>query len=111
MAFTSTIQILKTESIFSRKIDPSTQKPYEFKVARVALINDDGELETVGRLRVPRELEEVVVKGIFRATFALQVPDYGDNKGDVVSVLTGLVPVPPARSAAPAPAPAAVSKG
>lgn len=104
MAFTSIIQILKTESVFSRKIDPATQKPYEFKVARVALINDDGELETVGRLRVPRELESVVVKGTFTASFALQVPDFGDNKGDVVSVLTNLVPVPPARQSAAAPA-------
>ena len=105
MAYTSTIQILKVEVQHSKKLDPNTQKPYESTIARTALLNDDGELETVGRLRVPRDLVELAKVGTYRATFALSVPDYGEFKGDVVSVLTGLVPVPPARQVAPAPAP------
>ncbi len=102
MAYTSTIQILKVGVELSKKLNPDTGKPYESHIARTALINDDGELETVGRLRVPRELVDVAKVGTYRASFALRVPDYGPNKGDVVSELTGLVPVPvrPSASAA-----------
>ncbi len=103
MAFTSTIQILKVSEELSKKLNPDTGKPYVSHIARTALINDDGELETVGRLRVPRELVDVAKVGVFRAGFALRVPDYGADKGDVVAVLTSLTPVPPARTAAPAP--------
>lgn len=108
MAHTSTIQILKVGIEYSKKINPETGKPYETLVARTALINDDGELETVGRLRVPRDLADQVKVGTYRASFALRVPDYGPDKGDVVSMLTGLVPVPAARAAQSPAAPAAV---
>lgn len=103
---TSTIQILKVTEELSKKLNPDTGKPYVSHIARTALINDDGELETVGRLRVPRELVDVAKVGTFRAGFALRVPDYGPDKGDVVSVLTSLTPLPPSASR-PAPAPAA----
>lgn len=103
MAFTSTIQILKVSEELSKKLNPDTGKPYVSHIARTALINDDGELETVGRLRVPRELVDVAKVGTYRAGFALRVPDYGPDKGDVVSVLTSLTPLPSAqRAAAPA---------
>jgi len=108
MQLTSTIQILKVSEEFSKKLNPETGKPYVSHIARTALINDDGELETVGRLRVPRDLVDVAKVGTYRAGFALRVPDYGPDKGDVVSVLTSLVPVPPAR---PAPAASATPKG
>ena len=104
MAFTSTIQILKVSQELSKKINPDTGKPYESTIARTALINDDNELETVGRLRVPRDLVGVAKVGVFRAGFALRVPDYGADKGDVVAVLTSLTPAPPVRTAAPTPA-------
>lgn len=107
MAYTSTIQILKVGVELSKKLNPDTGKPYETHIARTALINDDGELETVGRLRVPRELVDVAKVGTYRASFALRVPDYGPDKGDVTSVLTGLVPVQQTRTAA---APAASPK-
>lgn len=104
MQLSSTIQILKVSEETSKKVNPDTGKPYVSHIARTALINDDGELETVGRLRVPRDLVEVAKVGVYRAGFALRVPDYGPDKGDVVAVLTTLTPVPPARTAAPAPA-------
>lgn len=103
MQLTSTIQILKVSEELSKKLNPETGKPYVSHIARTALINDDGELETVGRLRVPRDLVDVAKVGTYRAGFALRVPDYGPDKGDVVSVLTSLVPVPPSRPAAAAP--------
>lgn len=106
MSFTSTIQILKVSEELSKKLNPDTGKPYVSHIARTALINDDGELETVGRLRVPRDLVDVAKVGTYRAGFALRVPDYGPDKGDVVSMLTSLIPLPPAPSVrAPAPAP------
>lgn len=111
MAYTSTIQILKVSEELSKKLNPDTGKPYVSHIARTALINDDGELETVGRLRVPRELVDVAKVGIYRASFALRVPDYGQDKGDVVSVLTGLVPLPPARTAAAAAPSSVAAKG
>ncbi len=108
MSFTSTIQLLKVSNELSKKLNPDTGKPYESCIARAALINDDGELETVGRLRVPRELVGQANVGTYRAGFALRVPDYGADKGEVVAVLTSLTPVPPQRQAAtPAPAPKA----
>lgn len=106
MAFTSTIQILKVSEELSKKLNPDTGKPYVSHIARTALINDDGELETVGRLRVPRDLVDVAKVGTYRAGFALRVPDYGPDKGDVVSMLTSLVPLlpaPSARASSPAP--------
>lgn len=106
MSFTSTIQLLKVSEETSKKLNPDTGKPYISHVARCALINDDGELETVGRLRVPRDLVEQAKVGTYRAGFALRVPDYGADKGEVVAVLTSLTPVPPQRQAAAAtPAP------
>ena len=102
MAFTSTIQLLKVSEETSKKLNPDTGKPYVSHIARCALINDDGELETVGRLRVPRELVDVAKVGTYRAGFALRVPDYGADKGEVVAVLTSLAPV---GKQAPAPSP------
>jgi hypothetical protein len=31
-------------------------------------------------------------KGIYRAVYGLRVPDYGDQKGDVVAMVTALQP-------------------
>ncbi|WP_343590347.1 hypothetical protein [Paracidovorax wautersii] len=106
---TSTIQILKVEVQQSKKLNPDTGKPYESTIARTALLDDDGQLQTVGRLRVPRDLVDQAKVGTFRASFALQVPDFGEFKGEVISVLTGLVPLPVNR-VAPAAAPVAASK-
>ncbi|RYH38513.1 MAG: hypothetical protein EON54_18965 [Alcaligenaceae bacterium] len=98
---TSTIQILKSEVQLSKKLNPDTGKPYESTIARVALLDDDGVLQTVGRLRVPRDLVDQAKVGTYRASFALQVPDFGEFKGEVISVLTGLVGINPARMSAP----------
>lgn len=103
MAFSSTIQIVKMETQQSKKLNPETNKPYESHFARALLLDDDGAVATLGRLRVPRDLLEVAKVGTFRAHFALTVPDYGDSKGDIVAVLTGLTSVSAARTPAAAP--------
>lgn len=99
--FSSTVQILTVED--ETRKSKRTGNEYTHFVARAILLGDDGQPVTVGALRVPPALREQVKVGTFRVNFALQVPDYGDDKGDIVSVVTGLVPYV-AGKVAPAPA-------
>lgn len=98
MSFSSTIQVLKVDTP-EEKTSPKDGSKYMVHTAQTALLLDDGTLDKVGRLRIPEALRAVVAVGIFRATFALEVAQWGQNKGDVIATLTGLVPVP--RSATP----------
>lgn len=92
--FSSILQVLKVEEQVSKTTDPKTGQPYVRHFARCVLVNDDGTVNNVGRLRIPRDLVEQVKVGTFHAGFALDVPDYGDNKGDIVAKLTSLVAAP-----------------
>jgi len=104
MNFSSTIQVLK--------VDPVETKPkkdgsgtYDVRTAQTALLLDDGTLDKVGRLRIPEKMADQVKVGTFRASFALEVAQWGQNKGDVIATLTGLMPVQkvaPASSLKPA---------
>ena len=92
--FSSTINVLKVER--EERTSKRTGNAYNHFAARVILLSDDGEVITVGVInsrRITPELRESIRVGTYRATFALQVPDFGDDKGDVISMLTGLVPV------------------
>lgn len=91
--FSSIMQILLIEKQLTKKVNPETQKPWEIPYARCIMLDRDGAVVTVGRLKIPRHLETVVKVGIFSAEFALLVPDYGEDKGDIVAQLTGLTPV------------------
>lgn len=93
MQFSSTIQIVKMETQLSKKLNPDTNKPFESHFARAILLDDDGAVATLGRLRIPRDLVGIAKEGSYRASFGLTVPDYGDQKGDIVAALTGLLPV------------------
>lgn len=93
--FSSTIQVLKVEN--EKRTSKRTGEEYDHFAARCILLDDDGGVVTVGLLssrRINRELRDAVKPGTYRATFAMQVPDYGQDKGELVSMLTGLVPVP-----------------
>lgn len=98
--FSSTIQILKVDPV--EKKNPPGGTPYEVHSAQCLLLDDNGELQTVGRLSIPPDLRGKVQVGTYRASFALQTAAYGKQKGDIVASLTGLVPV---QSKAPAAAP------
>ncbi|WP_288254883.1 hypothetical protein [uncultured Hydrogenophaga sp.] len=92
--FSSTLQILLVESKDTKVMDPETGKPRQRHEARCILLADDGTTPvTVGRLRIPKALIDKCKVGTFRATFALVVPDFGDNKGDIVAQVTDLTPV------------------
>lgn len=102
MSFSSTIQILKVDEPVTRKGKDGSD--YTINTAQCALLTDDGRLDKVGRLRIPEALKESVKEGIFRATFSLAVAEWGQNKGDVVTQLVGIVPVPVRGAPAAAPA-------
>lgn len=106
MSFSSTVQVLKINPVESG-ISKKTNQPWERHTAECLLLDDLGGVECVGRLVIPPTLREGLALGTFRASFALVVPTFGDQKGDITARLTGLVPVPASARPAAAPAPAA----
>jgi hypothetical protein len=107
MQMSSTLQILTVETTDSKTVDTVTGKPFQRVAARCILLGDAGEVVTVGRLRVPKSLQAQVKPGTFRAAFALKVPDFGDNKGDIVAELTSLLEVAKANTPSQATSPKA----
>lgn len=99
--FSSLIQVFTVEN--EEKTSARTGNKYQHFAARCALLDDAGAVVNVGALRVPPHMRDQVKVGTFRAGFSLQVPDWGDQKGDIVAVLTDLTPVPVRATAAPAP--------
>lgn len=93
-SLSSIIQVLIVEQTDSKTIDQATGQPFKRTAARCILLDEHGQPTTVGRLRVPKSLVDQVKVGTFTASFALVVPDYGDDKGDVVAQLTSLIPMP-----------------
>lgn len=91
--FSSTLQILKVDPVETRR-SPKDGSEYQIHTAQTALLNDDGELEKVGRLRIPEDMRDKVKVGTFRASFSLEVAQWGQNKGDVIARLVDLLPVP-----------------
>lgn len=90
--FHSQIQILKVDAP-EEKTGKDGGK-YMVRAAQTALLDDDGVLQKVGRLRFNEALEKDVKVGVFRAGFSLEVATYGLNKGDVIATLVSLQPVP-----------------
>lgn len=108
MSFSSVIQVLKVEK--EERQSKRTGNAYEHFAARCILFDQDGAVETVGVInsrRITPELRESIRVGTYTAGFSLKVPDYGDDKGDVICMLTALVPVPPKAPASGSPPPAA----
>jgi hypothetical protein len=96
MSFSSTIQVIKVEK---EERTARSGDAYEHFAARCILLDDNGNVETVGMLSsrvITPELRDKVTLGTFRATFALLVPDWGKEAGKITAMLTGLVPAPPA---------------
>ncbi|AVS66378.1 hypothetical protein C8245_12470 [Paracidovorax avenae] len=106
----SLIQILKVNEPRSG-ISDKTKKPWTMQEAEVALLDDNGEIQKVGGLMLPRDMvgENAPAKGIYIGSFALDV-NYMSRR--VEAVLVDLRPynVKPASAAGPASAPAAAPK-
>ncbi|ATA56530.1 hypothetical protein CKY39_27310 [Variovorax boronicumulans] len=91
--FSSIIEVLAVEN--EERVSKRTQNKYTHFAARCVLRNDKNEVVTVGTLRSDQilpELRDQVKVGLFAATFSLRVADWGESKGDIVSVLTGFMP-------------------
>jgi len=101
MSFSSTIQILKVNEV-EKGIAKKTGQPWERHTAECMLLADDGSIDCVGRLVIPTAMRETVAVGIFRAGFALVVPTFGDQQGQITARLTSLLPVAPVAQKAPA---------
>ena len=106
MAFTSTIQILKINPVASG-VSVKTGKPWERHTAEAMLLNDDGSIEVVGKLNIPKDLRGSIKEGIYRASFSFYVPGMGDSKGEISTTLVGLMAVPPNTVRSPISAPSA----
>lgn len=98
--FLSLIQILKVDEPVTKK-SLKDQSEYIVYTAQTALLNADGVLEKVGRLRIPEAMREKVKVGTFSASFSLEVAQWGLNKGDVIAALVDLQPVPAGALKAP----------
>lgn len=98
----STITVLTVER--EERTSKRTGNAYNHFAARVIVLDDDGQPKTVGVInsrRISPELRDSIQPGTYRAAFALHVPDFGEDKGDVIALLTGLTPVQPGRVAPP----------
>lgn len=89
--FCSTIHIMKVDAPEPKVYDGKSFTVYS---CQVGILQDDGALHEVGRLVMNEALYAQAKVGIFRAAFGLQRAAWGKTKGDIISVLTGLVPAP-----------------
>ena len=93
----SIIQILKLNDP-KTGVSRKTGNPYDMQDAECLLLNDDGSVDQVGVLQVPKTLREKVKPGVFTATFALHA-NFASRR--IEAVLTGLVEIPPAAARTP----------
>lgn len=102
--FSSRLDVLVVEN--EQRTSKRTGKEYNHFKASCIVLDDEGKAITVGALRsdwiVPELRDQLKpgVRGVFRVTYGLRVADYGDDKGDIVAMVVGLVPEK-AASAAP----------
>lgn len=86
----SIIQILKLndpKTGTSRK----TGNPYDMQDAECLLLTEDGQIDQVGVLQVPKSLRDKIAVGTFRGTFAMQA-NFASRR--IEAVLVDLTPFP-----------------
>jgi hypothetical protein len=86
----STIQIFKLDEV-KKGTSKKTGSPYEIHTAQAALIDAHGNIDTVGVLDIPKDLQGKVNPGRFNGTFAMKT---NFMNGRIEAVLTGLMPMP-----------------
>lgn len=100
----SIIQVLKLNEP-KTGISKKNGNAYDMQDAECLLLNEDGSIDQVGVLQVPKSLREKIAVGTFRASFAMQA-NFASRR--IEAVLTDLVAFPVKGSA---PAPSAAVKG
>lgn len=103
----SILQILKLNE--ARKgIGKVSGQPYEMQDAECLILTEDGEVDQVGVLMIPKALMGKVQPGVFMGSFALRANTSEKGQRRIEAVLTGLTPIPrPAKAPVAAPAVAA----
>lgn len=91
----STIQIFKLDEV-KRGTSKKTGQPYEIHTAQAALIDAAGNVDTVGVLDIPKDLQGKLNPGRYTGTFAMKT---NFMNGRIESVLTALLPLAPAKDA------------
>lgn len=100
----SIIQILKLNE--SRSGEKNGRK-WEMQDAECLLLNEDGTVNQVGVLMLPKDLMGKVQPGTFMGTFALRADTSREGQRRINAILTGLNPIPSGKQPAQA-RPAAV---
>lgn len=102
----SRLNVLRVEN--EERTSKRTGKEYTHFKASCIVLDDEGHAITVGALRSDQIIPELRdqlkpgVTGVFRVSYGLRVPDFGDNKGDVMAMVVGLVPEKQSAPTAPA---------
>lgn len=87
----SVIQILKLNEL-KTGVSRKTGNPYEMQDAECLLLKDDGTVDQVGVLQVPKGLRDKAAPGVYTASFALNA-NFASRR--IEALLTDLHPVPP----------------
>lgn len=93
----SLIKIFKLDEV-KKGLSKKTGNPYEIHTAQAALIDANGNVDTVGVLDIPPELRGKVVPGDYSGSFAMKT---NFMTGRIESVLVGLVKMGPAQPLKP----------
>lgn len=86
----SIVQILKLNEARSGKT--VTGREWTIQDAECLLLNDDGTINEVGVLTIPRELNGKATPGTFMGAFALRANKSREGGRRIEAVLTGLQP-------------------
>lgn len=84
----SILQILKVNEL-KKGVSRKTGNPYEMQDCECLILNDDGSIDQVGVLPLPKDLREKVAPGTYIGSFAMR-PDMQTRR--IGAVLTGLQP-------------------
>ena len=91
----TTLNLLKINPVESG-IAKASQKPYEWHTAECVLLDDAGNVSSVGRMVFPKALRETLggmpPTGVYRAVISL-APLTGDRAGEIGPQIIDLVPV------------------
>jgi len=91
----SKIQIFKLDEV-KKGTSKKTGNAYEIHTAQAALIDDAGNVDTVGVLDIPPDLRGKVTVGKYTGTFAMKT---NFQTGRIEAALTGLTAIVPGRAA------------
>jgi hypothetical protein len=93
----SIIQILKLNEARSGE---KNGRPWQMQDAECLLLNEDGTVNQVGVLMLPKDLMGKVQPGTYMGSFALRADTSREGQRRINAILTGLNPMPPAKAAA-----------